>query len=307
MDIISNSLPRSSLGISSEKVYRDKLVEEPEQLSIEEVAQRIVEVEKKNRPKVENSFFDRFFAYDEEKEKEKIIQKETALRKYQAILPEEWDSYEAAGGLKWSMSLIQIAAHVQKKFDELRASGLLLFRSEFLAKENPLKFRSLGVIFQPGQRSGDLARLWGAEYLRQKLAQREEYKVPRFVVVIEDDVKTLPISLWCGTHSLHINSFPTDSGEILVENIVHGRRVACEQNHRWMVQLGYVDYSDPGNILEGEDGKYYVVDTEWTSLAGVTERNQEARGIYMLRQYAMQRFAAFHPWFSKVVDVEIRK
>lgn len=130
--------------------------------------------------------------FDEEKEKKEILKFETILRKVKP-LPTHWDSYEAAGGLQWSMNLSEIKAYTQQKFDNLRKSGILLFRSEFEKQEDPKKFRTLGVISKSGQKRGSLERLWGAEYLRTKLAQEEFYRVPRFILVIEDNVETLPV------------------------------------------------------------------------------------------------------------------
>lgn len=74
-----------------------------------------------------------------------------------------------------------------------------------------------------------------------------------------------------------------------------------------MHSLGYVDYSDPGNILKGEDGKYYVVDTEWKSLSGVLDKNDEDRKVSMLRDYAIKRFKTFNPWLSKTINIELYK
>ena len=276
---------------------------DPDSLAIKEVATRILGVERQDWEECG-------FPWDQDRETKKLAELaklEADLREQRSHLPKGWDSYEPAGGLQWSMSLGNIHSHVQKKFEDLRKSGILLFRSEFERREDREKFRPAGRIYRAGQRNNDLTRIWGAEYLRKKLEEEELYRVPRFILIVEDRVKSLSVKLWDGgSKSLFITSIEPDQGEIVVENVSRGKPDAWSAKHKWLLRLGYVDFSDPGNILQGEDGKYYIVDTEWKSLDGVLERSGEPRKIGLLREYAATRFHAFNSWLSKTIPVQLR-
>lgn len=219
-----------------------------------------------------------------------------------------WDSWRAQGGLGWSMGPQQMHRHVQRTFDYLRKSGMLLFRSEFERTEDPKKYRTLGVICEDGQKTGRLDRLFGAEYLRARLARKkcDNYKVPRFVVVIEDNITELQVHLRSLAPFLGISSINTKDGEVLVQK-VDGVPDARNCRHQWLTTLGYVDYSDPGNILKCRDGNYYIVDTEWKSLEGCRHIRKENMQLKRLRTYAEDRFEVFNPWLEKVIRIKMPK
>jgi hypothetical protein len=219
------------------------------------------------------------------------------LRTVVPELPSDWDSYEAAGGIKLTMGIEKIEAYLQEKVDELRKSGILMFRSEFEQKEDPQLFRTPGKIFNEGQRGGQLDRLWGAEYLRKELKDNESLRVPRYIVVIEDCVETLPISVSLQEQNALIHKFDSRYGEVLVENIKEGKKIAETYATAYSAQfnelksIGYIDFSDNGNILE-KDGKHYVVDTDSTALEGATRQKYE--GTVGLLSYARQRYKVFY-------------
>lgn len=227
--------------------------------------------------------------------REGLILREKVLRKRASKYPPNWDSYEAAGGIKWTMGLEKIETFVQDKFDELRQTGILMFRSEFEKNENPSHFRTTGKIFKEGQKRRELDRLWVAEYLRKELAHVELYKVPRVIVIIEDNVKSLPVSLWPYGPAILITEFGEECGEVLIENIEDGIPAANMSSHMPLREAGYVDFSDSGNILKGKDGKYYVVDTDWKSVSdGLAAKRDQNGTISTLRAYAQERFQAFY-------------
>lgn len=312
----------SSLSCNRSIISIEQEDRDPDSLSVEEVAEVMVaskreefrqareeSLRRESEARLRKDLYWRRRQFDPPSEeywsgkREDFIHGENMLRKDKEFMA-SLDTYEPAGGLSYSMNYPEIAAHVQKKFDDLRASGILFSRSEFESKEDRTKFRTLGWLSKPDKKSGELSRLWGAEYLRKHLNPEGPHRVPRFVVIIENHVRTLPVQIDAGEKALHLN-FDTSYGEILAEKI-NGPAI-CD--HLWdatseLVELGYVDYSDPGNIRLGSDGKRYIVDTEWKSLEGVAKSSE----YVFYQNYTKERFQTFHqwsPWTPKTFNVEI--
>ena len=221
-------------------------------------------------------------------------------------LPRDWDSYEPAGGIKMSMDPIDFPHFVQNKFKKLREVGILLSRSEFEKKEDPSKFRNPG---KGGIYSQDLTRLWGAEYLRNIL-KNEDYKVPRFYLVVDEGVNEFTVNLRKDKMSVVINTCKKVA-QVMVENIQPSGPSCSLEKDGWMLDaVGYIDFADSGNIRQSRmDGKFYVVDTEWKSLDGVVTHLNPGpleidNSITMpkLRRYASERFDALYneEWKAKV-------
>jgi hypothetical protein len=239
---------------------------------------------------------------------ERTIKLETSFRN--PSLPADWDSFEPAGGIKLSIDTDEIDSLVQEKFLQLRINGLLLTRSEFEQREDVAKFR------KPGKdQNDDLTRLWGAEYLRKKLLGNEQYSVPRFFIIVEDGAKKIPVTVIKTYNSLLISKCDTAFAEVVVENMVDTRATCTKEKHGWLEKIGYVDYADSGNIREGRNGKFFVVDTEWKSLDGVikiVDENLKSLDptLVRLRTYASERFNILHPetlshiW-QKTVEVRL--
>lgn len=249
------------------------------------------------------------FSYPNEQIKKKKLESykrlEETFRKLREIknMPvqySDWDVYgnnAVTGGLRFSMTLQEVQSHVYEKFRELREAGILLYRSEFNQVEKPEKFRTVGVIYSSSQKSGELDRIWGAEYLRNRLKGSTCYRVPKFRLVIEDGLTTLPVRLWSGGATLEINSIDTAHGEVLVENIENGKPVPGKEHHELRAHgytdLGHTGLHDDGNVLKGMDGYYYVVDTESKSFMA-RDKRFEKEPVKKLRIYAADRFIAFH-------------
>lgn len=278
--------------LHAEKAKKSSI--DPDLLSVDEVVQRVIAYTKRASLSYKNEY----------RKFEKMLRRIKELRKQEPTYLQGKYSYEALGGLDVLMGLKEIEVYVQKKFDDLRKKGILLYQSEFETQENPEKFRKPGR----GGAVQSLDRLWGAEYLREKLKDKENYKVPRFFIVIKDHIKTLPIELWnFDPRYLRIKSIETPNAELLVENITPSIPVARNFCHRWMTGIGYVDYSDPGNILRGEDGNYYVVDTEWKSLEGCKYLRQDKNMTAVkFREYIQDRFLTFNP-LNNNINIELHK
>lgn len=276
-------------------------------LSIDEVVQRVVDLKKDDY--IDAYGEQEFYSHYKQVLTDKYTNLETVLRENQ--LSEDWDAYEPAGSIKLSIDPDYIDSFVQEKFSALRNSGLLLYRSEFEQQEEIIKFRKPGY-----NQSADLTRLWGAEFLRKKLSNVENYAVPRFFIIIENSAKKIPVTIVKDTMSLVIAKCDTSFAEVVVENMENTVATCTREKHGWMSAFGYVDYADSGNIREDRSrGQFYVVDTEWKSLDGVVELVDESLldfnpSITKLRRYASERFDALHPETSvtrwtKIVEVNI--
>src|SRR6266404_6551472 len=197
--------------------------EDPDQLPCETVVERMDARQNREIEKMRPSDSRFFFILDNQ-------EKETFLRSNREFI-QRINAFEAAGGLPFGLEYRFIAGFVQQKFDALREAGILMSRAEFEEKETPALFRTLGKITVPGQRSGDLERLWGAEYLRNqfKAPGYERFRVPRYVVVLENKVTQLPVKVTVDSSTLFIKRFDIRLGEILAENI-DGKEFDCQSD-----------------------------------------------------------------------------
>ncbi len=282
---------------------------DPNQMTPEEVGSSIFEFKKKKYETERDLFLPCGFHTpcpwaNEEEERTRLIELERKLRADRPYFT-TLDSHETVGGLSRTMSDDEIHAFVQAKFDQLRADGILVTRSEFERCKPPVPFRTLGKIYRPGQRSGRLDRLWGAEYLRKHLSPEGPYRAPRFYVVIEDSVRTLPVFLVDVGYHLAISNFDTAHGEILAEEI-QGEPVCDETHEGPLKKVEYSDFNGNDNILKSADGSFYIVDTEWCSFryslrSPCSPQDENA----LKRTYLRDRFRAFHPWETKAIDIQL--
>jgi hypothetical protein len=204
------------------------------------------------------------------------------------------------GGLTTWMSPQEIDSHVQRQFVALRQENMIISASEFEKIKHkyrePGRYKISGVI---------LDRLWGALYLKDKIGDASKYKVPSYVIVVNDGVNFLSVQL---TKTVYgripvIHSLASDEARLFVENIQPNKKVAG-QGHFHLGDYGYVDFADPGNILEGPDGNYYIVDTEMSALEGCMTACRKALGNYPLK-YTSMRCDTLNPWSKKIVKIKL--
>lgn len=237
----------------------------------------------------------------------------------------QWDVFGnrlLIGGITFSMSLKEIEKQAQETFENLRKTGVLSYRSEFNRTQDPKKFRTPGVIYSSNQKSTALDRIWGAQYLEHCLKESGRYRVPKFKLVIEDGLTSLPLILWSDGRLLVIDRMADGWGEVLVENIENGEPVG-DKPHKELLDYGYRDLlnqglGDTGNILrrKDKDGEHdYIVDTElksfdFTDRSGFKKKGVET--IKRLREYVLSRFIVFHMkdmpdgHFSRTIKVNLR-
>jgi hypothetical protein len=297
-------------SLITSNIYPDRIQIDPNLMTSEEVGSSIFEFKKGKYEEARDYFLPCGYVTpcpwtNEEEERARLIDLERNLRNeitYFTTL----DAHETVGGLSRTMNDDEISAFVQAKFDQLRNDGILLTRSEFEQCKPPVALRTLGKIYTQEQRSGQLDRLWGAEYLRKHLSPDEPYRVPRFFLIIEDHVKNLPVVISDVGYHLAITHFDVKYGEILAEEIKG--TPASDSTH--LLPLKNVDYTDvytPDNILKTEDGLFYIVDTEWLSFrASVREATWTQDADAIKRNYLRDRFRAFHPWTTKEIEVQRR-
>lgn len=214
------------------------------------------------------------------------IQYQKLLKRYREY-EEDLDAYvkenpkASFGGINYAMTLKEMEQKLQEKFEDMNNRGLIIFKEEFE--------RIKGKYFS--RPTDDLTRIWGAEYLKNKINKSEylksHYDVPTYVIVA-DDPKHLEINLFFDKPTFP-NAGTLGNAYIYFEKIV-GPRVAFW--HSPIVDeigiksgIGYNDFTDPGNIIE-MNGKNYIVDTEFKSFKFPISLNQT-----LILDYAAKRFS----------------
>lgn len=214
-----------------------------------------------------------------------------------------WDSYPFSGGINWGMSPQEITDYVLRKFQELRQTGVLLFKSEFKEKYEGIKFRAVGA---DKAAKYDLTRLWGTEYLNNAFETMMSkkphlYRVPRTVLIMKDKVTQLKV--WINETPAALTGLPQlciswiDHAEIQSEFI---EGTGCAQEgleicHKKLLKLGYSDDASNNNIIratgttqEQEVDTMYVVDTEAKSFGYFDSKTDIDMSLY-----AEERFKKF--------------
>jgi len=153
-------------------------------------------------------------------------------------------SYPVAGGLSYVMSLEEINHTIESKFRKMRKERRILTRPEFD------KYKRDEWFHKPGS---NLTRIWGAEYLAEKFKKKPHFKVPDYIIVVED-LKNLNIRVCWG------KCFPIISK---VRGDIYARKIDGKPSQP-DVGFGFDDYTGP-NVLKTDDGTYYVIDTEYRS------------------------------------------
>ncbi len=165
------------------------------------------------------------------------------------------------GGLNYMMTLEEMKQKIKEKFSAMKKNGLIISKADFGKIKNKY--------FVPTG-NNDLSRLWGAEYLKNRISTSpnlsKKYDVPGYIIVV-DNPKLISVKI-----GLEHRFFPLvsllENGMIYFEKIA-GERVAGAITSNADIDIGkvsgigYADFSDKGNIiLNSENHKEYIVDTE---------------------------------------------
>lgn len=194
--------------------------------------------------------------------------------------PDQFPTYPVTGGINYLMSLEQIKKIIIKKFQQLYQDNKIIDKKTFAQMNQKLWFF----------KGNSLTRIWGAEYLTKKFKEnsRNTMKVPEYIIVT-DDLNAIKIDIFLGT------GFPIlatiENGTIYAEKI-EGTEIAKKGSN--IVGYGYTDYSSPGNIIQTQEGNYYIVDTEYKSFYdGLPETvwlKNDLGGPRILSEYLYNRF-----------------
>lgn len=214
-----------------------------------------------------------------------------SLKLYQELYPfyesrfdsvkKTWPFYEVVGSaINYAMNLDEITEAIKTKFRSMYQKGQIISREEF-QKRDKNKWLDKGT---------NLSRIWGAEYLSKKFKDdnRTNMKVPEYIIVV-DNLNKIQVGIQFGT------CFPIvaaiENGAIFAEKIDGAPSARKGQD---IVNYGYTDYSDPGNILKTKDNIYYVVDTEYKSFYdGMPDRHifkNVKGGPLVMCEYFKNRF-----------------
>jgi len=185
------------------------------------------------------------------------------------------------GGINYSMTLSEMKETVQKKFESMSKNGLIISYDEFQKIKDD-------YFYLPRK---DLTRVWGAEYLKNKIKQSlnlsNKYDVPDYIVVM-DNPKHIKISI-----SFYTRMFPIpldlENGSIYFKKII-GKPIAAGtatllHDIGTESDIGFDDFSHSDNILKSDTGMQYIVDTEFRSF-----KFPISPELLLLLNYAAERF-----------------
>jgi len=217
------------------------------------------------------------------------------FEKYYVELLEKYKTYERElqqikhmpeaslwGGINYSMTLEEMKQKIKATFSDMKKKGLIVSKDEFEGiKDKYFNFPRT-----------DLNRIWGVEYLKNKISASQylskNYDVPQYIIIV-DNPRKISVKI-----SFFSEIFPSvnelNNGEIYFENI-KGTEVASWNSSAVndigiKSGIGYDDFSDPGNIIRQSGiNKYYIVDTEYKSFK--IKMNSYLREIL---EYASERF-----------------
>jgi len=166
------------------------------------------------------------------------------------------------GGINYIMTLEEMKQTLKEKFVTMKKNGLIFSKDEFEKIKDKYFNRPIN----------DLTRIWGADYLKNKISESEqlqaEYGVPNYIIVAQDP-NSIKINL-----SFSNELFPIANS--LENGLIYFEKIAGIPIASWHSSsvndigiksgIGYDDFSDPGNILlENKSDKKYVVDLEFKS------------------------------------------
>lgn len=167
--------------------------------------------------------------------------------------------WEVAGDLDYFMTLDYLKKAVKERLMRLYKNGQILTQEQF-DKLDPKAWYP---------KDNNLTRLFGAEYLAKRFAGKANWKVPTFIIVVQN-LNDLQIRIEWNNCIPHLKTI--DNGSIYAENITDWEDYSASGviNEMFIKKelnaLGYWDFAGKGNIVKTKAGKLYVLDTEIKSL-----------------------------------------
>lgn len=164
-------------------------------------------------------------------------------------------------GINYAMTFEEMKEQIEQKFKALEDSGLII---------TPSEFEKIKDEYYPLKRE-NLTRIWCADYLKknfhEQLPLKDKYDVPDYIIVLNND-EQVKIKLRWYFSDLYPLAASLIDASIYFKNIKGKKCAYSEGEIMWEeigpeTQIGFRDFSDPGNIIREEGtGKYYIVDTE---------------------------------------------
>lgn len=172
------------------------------------------------------------------------------------------------GNINYAMTLDEIKGTTNKDLCEMKVKGLIISRNEFQDLKNDY--------FLIARKTLD--RIWGVDYLKNKIQKSEElikkYGVPNKYIIVADNPDLIEITICYENKLLPIPKLKNAS--IYFEKIAGPPYASSFMSRDIGVKsgIGYTDFNDPGNIiLEEQTRRYIIVDTELRSFKFSTYDN----------------------------------
>ena len=177
------------------------------------------------------------------------------------------------GGINYAMSLEEMKEATEETFKDMKQKGLIISES---------KFEKIKDLYYTAHHHTDLTRIWGAEYLKNKISASKElngkYDIPDYIIVANDPNK-IKVQLWFD-HRFPVVGIIEDA-TIYFKNI-KGDPIGCDAEVKKDIgkgsTLNYVDLcvgeltafnrkQNENVIKDLITGKRYIVDTEFSTIA----------------------------------------
>lgn len=279
-----------------------------ELLNPEELVKKILEPEKLEYQKdmlqdeLEGSHFAKYLKKEDsywENQEQLYLKIEKWIRETSNEMP----SWQVAGPLNYGMSLEQMKDAITKKFKDMASSGNLI-AEEQLSKKHDRK------LFYPTTGKGDnnLTRIWGAEFLKSNLLDNKTLNAAEHFLILDDSVSEIEVQVY---HRDYPYLCRVNNAYVLSQKIEGTRKAWEYRSSGKLNELGYRDFSDPGNIICDSKGTGWVVDTELKSFdSPELDRNSSLLQGYLKKRFKVLAGNEYHCLFQtfkiSVADLKLK-
>jgi len=246
--------------------------------NVKEAVSSIVQQEQnswsKENNESSNSIFKHLFTEPDWDEKNKLYLKiEKWLCENSAHIP----TWEVAGALHFGMSPNDMKETITEKLKEMAKSGRIKLETSIEHRE---------LYFPNDESRNNLTRIWGAQFLQKQLEKDNDVKAAEHFLIFKESVSEIKINIWLvNSQYPYVSSINFDSGYVLSERII-GEPKATNYKVSSLIDAGFRDFSDPGNIIEDKNKINWVVDTEAKSFDSPSMNREEQ----VVTSYLKKRF-----------------
>jgi len=247
------------------------------QQSPEQLVDQIIAFDKKKHEKEVEEGLQTYYTMTEDD----WVDRKTTYLEIENLVRSHFDQipvWEPDGSLHYGMTLEKMKEVVGNKLKEMANSGQLILKSSLHSRHDPATLH-----YVTG--SDNLTRIWGANFLKDRLKNKEDIDAAMHFLVVDDESKSLSIEV--GHNNNLTPTLKIVKNAFIVSQKILGTPCAVTKRYylaKELDEVRYRDFKDPGNVIEDSEGKKWIVDTETKSFDSPTDVDNE------LRRYLKKRF-----------------